>query len=334
MIKKGIGISCAFQGSNTHFGHHDVSSVLLEVSDDNMFLFHVAASDVGQGLESTLLTIVSEAFGELPVERIRWSWPKTSSPDGGVTGASRQTTMTGNAVYNACKKLKQVIDSVVSEMMDVSPSEGFKISGDYVVYSSGQKILLSEVLEQARKEGRKLEVLGEFTAPLTTMIDEQGRGEPINQFGYATCVAEVEVDTETGELKVLNISAYHDAGRIINPIGAESQVEGGIVMGLGYATSEDFIMNGGKHINVGFTNYLIPSVNDSPAPAIKVHFIDSSVPMGELGVKGLAELPNTVIAPAITNAIYNATGARIYSLPASPERIFRAIQEADQEHED
>jgi CO/xanthine dehydrogenase Mo-binding subunit len=332
MIKKGIGISCAAQGSNTHFGHLEVSRVLLEVSDDNRIWFHTAASDVGQGLEATLLIIVSEAFGGLPVERIRWSWPSTNAPDGGVTGASRQTTMTGNALYNACIKLKQVISTVAAEMMDVPP-ESIKFNGDLVTGGSNFQISLPEVLEQARKEGRKLEVLGEFYGPVTTKLDEHGRGQPISQFGYATCVAEVEVDTETGEVKVLSISAYHDSGQIVSRIGAEAQVEGGIVMGLGYATSEEYLTDEGKPVNIGFTNYLIPTVHDSPAPAIKVHFVDNPVPMGKLGVKGLAEIPNSVIAPAITNAIFNATGARITRLPATPERVFRAIQEVEQGYE-
>lgn len=328
MIKKGIGISCAFQGTNTHFNHLDVSRVLLEISDDNTFLFHTAASDVGQGLEATLLTIVSNAFGGLPIEQIRWSWSNTNAPDGGVTGASRQTTMTGNALHNACSELKQMISSVAAEMMDVPP-EQIEFFGDTVKGVSGIQLPLSKVLEQARKEGRKLEALGEFHAPITTKLDEHGKGNAISQFGYATCVVEVEVDTETGEVRVLNISAYHDSGRIISHIGAESQVEGGLVMGLGYAISEEYMTNTGEPVNVGFTNYLIPTVHDSPAPAIKAHFVDNPLSMGKLGVKGLAEVPTTVIAPAITNAIFNATGARITRLPATPERIFRAIQEAE-----
>jgi CO/xanthine dehydrogenase Mo-binding subunit len=332
MLKKGIGISCAFQGTNFHFGHHDVSRVLLEVSDDNFFALHTAASDVGQGLEASLLTIVSDSFGGLPVERIRWTWPSTRYPDGGTTGASRQTTMTGNALYNACLGLKQVLSSVAAEMMDVPP-KSIEFAGEFIIGGSDRKTSLSEVLEQARKEGRKLQILGEFVAPPTTPIDERGKGDPINQFGYATCVAEVEVDTETGEVKVISISAYHDSGRILNLTGAEAQVEGGVVMGLGYATTEDFMMEGGKAVNVGFTNYLIPTVHDSPASAINVHFVENFVPMGKLRVKGLAEIPNTVIAPAITNAIFNATGARVIRLPATPERVFLAIQEAEHGHE-
>jgi nicotinate dehydrogenase medium molybdopterin subunit len=329
MIKRGIGISCALQGSNTHFEHLDESHVLIEVCQDNTFLIKTAASDVGQGLEATLLTIASDAFGGLPVDRIRWSWPSTNAPNGGVTGASRQTTMTGNALFNACAELKRQISTVASEMMDLPP-EAIEFSGEVLRDGTGKEIPLSDVLIQARKEGRQLTAHGEFHAPLTTKLDQYGHGNPISQFGYATYVAEVEVDTDTGEVKVLQVSAYTDAGRIINLIGAEAQIEGGTVMGLGYAITEDYINKNGKPVNVGFTNYLIPTVQDVPANGIKVHFVNDPVSMGELGVKGLAELPTTAFAPAITNAIFNATGARVTQLPATPERVYFAIQEIQQ----
>jgi CO/xanthine dehydrogenase Mo-binding subunit len=333
MIKKGIGISCAFQGTNTHFEHLDESHVLLEITDDNKLLIHTAASDVGQGLEATLLTIASNAFGGLQIERIRWSWPSTNVPDGGVTGASRQTTMTGNALHNACSNLKKAISLVASEMLDVPP-EQVEFNGEFLKAGPNLQIPLSEVLDQARREGRTLAVAGEFHAPITTKIDERGRGNPISQFGYATCVAEVEVDDETGEFKVTKISFYNDAGRIISRTGAEAQIESGVVMGLGYAATEEYITDVGKPVNVGFTNYLIPTVHDSPATDIKVHFLDNPVTMGELGVKGLAEIPTAVIAPAIINAIFNATGARVTKLPATPERVFEAIQNTQQGLED
>lgn len=329
MIKKGIGFSCTLQGSNTHFEHLDESHVLLEVTGENKLMFHTAASDVGQGLEATLLTIVSNAFGGLPVERIGWSWPSTNAPNGGVTGASRQTTMTGNALHLACEELKKVFIQVASEMMDVPPNQ-IEFHGEMISGGLNNQVTLTEVLEQARREGRKLEVHGEFHAPITTKLDEHGQGNPVSQFGYATCVAEVEVDTETGEVKVIKISAYIDAGRIISRTGAEAQIEGGVVMGLGYATTEEYLAQDGKPVNTGFTNYLIPTVHDSPSTAISVHFVDKPVTMGELGVKGLAEIPTAVVAPAITNAIFNATGARIERLPATPERVFAAIQRAHQ----
>lgn len=329
MIAKGIGFSCTLQGTNTHFDHLDVSYVSVEVSDDNILWIHTAASDIGQGLEATLLTIVSDVFDGLPVEHIRWSWANTKAPDGGVTGASRQTTMTGNALYNACVELKEAIISVAAEIMDVHPGQ-IHFEGD-ILKGPSNRLSLVEVFEQARKEGRKLEALGEFHAPITTRLDDQGQGDPISQFGYATCTAEVEVDTETGEVNVLSVSAYHDSGRIINLTGAEAQVEGGVVMGLGYAVTEEFLEKDGKPVNIGFTNYLIPTVHDAPSSTIKSHFINNPVPMGELGVKGLAEIPVAVIAPAIINAIFNATGARVTTLPATPERVFKAIQEAHQE---
>lgn len=325
MIKRGIGFSSAFQGANAHFGHLDISSVLLEVSDDDAFVIHTAASDVGQGLEATLFTIVSDVFGGLPSERVRWTWPTTKSPDGGVTGASRQTSTTGNALLGACQDMRELLRAVASEMLDIHP-ELVRFEGETVRGEKGRQTTLSEVIRQARSEGKDLRVLGQFSPPRTTKVDEHGHGNPINQFGYATCIVEVDVDTETGEVTVLSVSAYHDSGRILHPLGAEAQVHGGVVMGLGYATSEEYITENGKPVNSGFTNYLIPTVFDSGAPEIEVHFVHNPVPMGELGTKGLAEIPNTVIAPAICNAIFNATGAKITHLPATPERVFAALQ--------
>ena len=193
-------------------------------------------------------------------------------------------------------------------------------------------IPLVEVLDQARRENPNLQASGRFSAPPTTAVDEWGKGEPINQFGYATHVAEVEVDTETGEVFVLKISAYHDAGRILHLKGAEGQVEGGIAMGMGFALTEEFLQSQGHPVNVGFTNYLIPTVVD--APEIKSNFVYTEIPMGKLGVKGLAEIPTATIAPAIANAIFDATGARVTCIPATPERVLAAIQEAIPEEVD
>ncbi len=330
MIKKGIGIACAFQGTNYHFGYPDVSNVSLEITENNEFVIHAAASDVGQGLEATLIKIVSDTFGGLRPSRIRWTGSSTREPDAGVTGASRQTTMTGNAVFNAAMNLMDLLRSTACELLDAS-TDKIAFSGEIVTSDTNKQAKLDDVINQARSEGRILNVSAIFKAPSTTAVDEYGKGEPINQFGYATCIAEVEVETETGEVAVTHIRCYSDAGRILHRIGAEGQVEGGVIMGLGYALSENFMMQNGDPVNVGLTNYLIPTIKDSPATEIEAHFIDNPVPMGKLGVKGLAELPNTVIAPAILNAIFNATGARVTTLPATPERVYYAIQELEGE---
>jgi len=167
--------------------------------------------------------------------------------------------------------------------------------------------------------------LAVFQAPLTEPLDDKGQGFGVNQFSYATYIAEVDVDTDTGEVNVLRISAFVDAGKIVRRIGAEMQVEGGIAMGLGHTLTEEFKQRQGWPETDGFTTYLIPTIQDVPLE-ITSDFVDEWAPMGELGAKGLAELVLVPVAPAITNAIYDAVGVRITELPATPERVLMALK--------
>jgi CO/xanthine dehydrogenase Mo-binding subunit len=326
MKKRGIGYACSAQGVNYHFGHEDSSSVELSVKKDNTLLIRTAASDIGQGLEAALIHIVSVSFNGFPAGKIAWDGSNTLAPAAGGTGASRQTTITGNALYRACENLKSLLRSVASEQLDCHPDK-LEFRGEEI-QANGKSILLLQLFEKAREQGFKLAVNRSFTAPMTTALSEDGKGFPINQFGYATQIAEVEVDTVTGEVTVIRIEAFHDSGTILNPIGASGQVEGACVMGMGFTLYEDYILSQGKPVNVGFTNYLIPSLAD--APDIRVHFLSLPAPFGEIGVKGLAEAPTTTVAPAITNAIFNATGGRITHLPATPERILAVLDESQE----
>ncbi len=324
MKKRGIGFACSAQGVNYHFGHEDTARVELRVLNNQSLLIRTAASDLGQGLEAALINIASISLNGFPTDKIHWEGSNTESPEAGGTGASRQTTITGNALNQACENLKALIRSVAAEILDCPP-ERIQIVGESVS-AAGKSIPISDVFEKARQMGMVLNVSGSFTAPQTTALSENGQGFPINQFGYATHIVELEVDTITGEVTVLKIEAFHDSGTILNPIGAAGQVEGACVMGMGFALFEDYILAEGKPINVGFTNYLIPSLAD--APEIQVHFVNFPSPIGTLGVKGLAEAPTTTVAPAIANAICDATGARVTHLPATPDRILAALDKA------
>jgi CO/xanthine dehydrogenase Mo-binding subunit len=324
MKKRGIGFACSAQGVNYHFGHEDVSIVQLLVDNDNTLRIRTAASDLGQGLEAILINIASVSLNGFPPEKIRWEGSNTTSPDAGSTGASRQTTLTGNALHQACEHLSSLIRSIAAEHFDCSP-DSIEIHGENVL-SNDEIIPLSEIFAQARDLGMSLEVTGSFKAPMTTPLSEDGTGFPINQFSYAAHVVELEVDTITGEVAVLSVKAFHDAGTILNPIGAAGQVEGACVMSMGFALFEEYILAEGKPVNIGFTNYLIPSLMDTPD--IQVNFLSYPASFGDLGVKGLAEAATPTIAPAIANAIFNAIGVRVTHLPATPDRVLSAIKEA------
>jgi CO/xanthine dehydrogenase Mo-binding subunit len=321
MKKRGIGFACSAQGANYHFGHEDKATAELRVLPDDTLLIRSAASDLGQGLEAVLVNIASLALDGYPADRIRWEGSNTGAPEAGGTGASRQSTVTGNALYQACENLKELMRPVAAELLNCPPAD-IRFEGG-TMGGGGAAIPLHEVFQAAREMGMALAVQGSYTAPRTTELSPDGKGFPVNQFGYGAHIAEVEVDTVTGEVAVLEVRAFHDAGTVLNPIGAAAQVEGATVMGMGFALFEDYLLSQGKPVNAGFTNYIIPSVSDMPQ--IDVHFLDYPATFGRLGVKGLAEAPTTTIAPAIINAICEATGVRITHLPATPERVLDAL---------
>jgi len=162
--------------------------------------------------------------------------------------------------------------------------------------------------------------------PETLALDpETGQGKPFGTYVYATQIAEVDVDDETGEVEVVRIVASHDCGTAINPMLVEGQVEGGVAMGIGFALEEEMLFDAnGRHINPNLTNYIMPTSLDTPD--IEVDIVDSYDPTGPFGAKGVGEPTLVPTAAAIGNAIYDAVGVRITSLPATAEKVFKALQ--------
>jgi CO/xanthine dehydrogenase Mo-binding subunit len=156
------------------------------------------------------------------------------------------------------------------------------------------------------------------------MDPETGQGKPFSTYVYATQIAEVEVDTETGQVDVLRVVAAHDCGTAINPMLVEGQVQGGVAMGLGFALSEEMVFENGVQANPGLTDYLLPTMSDMPP--VDVVIVDNYDPTGPFGAKGVGEPTLVPTAAAVLNAIYDAVGVRLYSLPATPEKVLRALQ--------
>jgi nicotinate dehydrogenase medium molybdopterin subunit len=330
MKSRGIGFGSGWQGANYHFGHPDISTVQIELGDDLIFRVGVAAADLGQGIPETTSLIVSKALGDIPLDQIVMIDPDTAAtPDGGATGASRQTTITGNAALKAARNMLDLLKKIASELLTTAPS-AVSFTSDAFQGQGDETVSLAEVVQEARKIGYPLIVTGSFRGEPTEALDEKGQGFGVNQFSYATYIAEVEVDTETGQIDVLRVSTFIDAGRIIRRKGAEMQVEGGVVMGLGHTLTEEFKQKGGWPQTKDFTTYLIPTIFDKPL-RITSDFIDEPVGYGDLGVKGMAELVLVPVAPAIINAIYDAVGVYVTELPATPERILMTLKKAKKE---
>jgi len=157
------------------------------------------------------------------------------------------------------------------------------------------------------------------------MQDKTNRGNVSAAYTWACQIVEVEVDTETGIVRLRNVWSTHDVGKVINQLGIEGQIQGGVIMGAGYALTEDLIIEQGKVLNPSFADYKVFTATE--IPDIDIGLIETDDPEGPYGAKGIGEAPIVPMAPAVANAVYNAIGIRFTKLPMTPERVLRALKE-------
>jgi CO/xanthine dehydrogenase Mo-binding subunit len=263
---------------------------------------------------------VAEVLG-LSLEDIRITSADTAMtpPDMG-TYSSRVTVAAGNAALKAARAAKQEIFRVVAKKMEANPDDLVAAERRIFVKGSPDAFMPFEEainLYQMENEGAPLVVKGSYNSP--------DKMSPTYSFG--AYVAEVEVDLRTGEVQVLRMTAGHDCGQPLNPMSVEGQVEGCIVMGMGYALSENLSLEGGQTLNPSFLGYRAPAANQ--APEIIIHHVISRDPEGPFGAKETGEGSLDPTIPAIANAIYNAIGVRIKDLPITPEKILRELKKKE-----
>ncbi|MEW5786064.1 MAG: molybdopterin cofactor-binding domain-containing protein [Bacillota bacterium] len=331
MKKRGIGIAC-MQYSNGGTAYPNPSAMFVKINEDGSAVILAGATDVGQGSTTVLTQMAAEALG-LPLDKVSVICADTKmTPFDFGTVASRLTYIAGKALLNACR-------DVLDTLLDVAGKE-LKVNKDSLVAKNGLIFMdgypaLNMTIQEAALKSYKIYGIppmgkGSFN-PLTTFVDsEQGQGKPFDVFVYAAQVAEVEVDTETGVVEVLKLYAAHDCGRPINPGMAEGQVYGGIHMGFGYAVMEEILWReDGRMINPQLTDYMIPTALDMPE--LVCDLITDPEPTGPFGAKGIGEPSLLPTAPAILNAIYDAVGIRLYSLPVTAEKVFWALKEKERQ---
>ena len=216
MKKRGTGFACIYMGAMYRFGLLDQASAQITVTQNGGLLLTSASAALGQGFHMTMAMLVSEEFGGLALDQIDVILTDTAlGPDGGITAASRQTTMTGRAVYDAASSLAAKLKLQASEMLDTPPEQLVWKDGLLIdSWDPEKSISLTELALEADRIGLVLTVQGSFTAPSTTPLDpETGQGgTPINSFSYATTIADVEVDCETGQVQVLRLTSVHEFG--------------------------------------------------------------------------------------------------------------------------
>jgi len=329
MKKQGRGIATIMFGFGYGEGFPDHSIASAEIEDGGMILIRTAAADVGQGVLTTLTQIAAEVLKVKPgVIRII-PGDTHLTKNSGSTSATRQTFFTGNAVKEASEGLLSNIYHYAS-IEFISNHAELEIKDGYIFRNDNPKNKLSywQLAERVKEKEGNLKAEASFFPHTDKPDPKTGQGEKVYvAYTFVTQVIEVEVDTDTGIVEVLNAYTAADIGKAINPKNVEGQIEGGTVQGIGMALMEEQVIKEGITLNSDLTGYLIPTSMDTP------HFdsrlVENEDSEGPFGAKGIGEPATIATAPAIANAIYDAIGVRIFDLPITPEKILKALKEKE-----
>ncbi len=288
--RNGIGLAVALKNVGFSFGYQEKCWARVELqgaAEIETATVYIGSAEVGQGSHTVIRQMAAEAL-KLPLERVHLVAADTSTSPGssGTVSASRMTFMAGNAVRGAA----------------------------------------AAALERWRAEERPAVAEHTYLAPKTTPFDpETGHGVPNLAYGYVAQAVEVEVDSETGQLRVLRVVCADDVGKAINPQLVEGQIEGGVAQAVGWATCENFIVEGGRVMTPHLSTYLIPTVADVPERVESV-IVEHPDPRGPWGARGMGEMPFIPLAPALVAAVHDATGVWFDELPLTPERVLHGLR--------
>jgi CO/xanthine dehydrogenase Mo-binding subunit len=297
----GIGLALAWHGAGfTGSGEVKLASVAsIELTDEGRIRILTASTEMGQGTKTIFPQLVADTLG-VDIDEVEIAPQDTAIvPDSGPTVASRTAMVVGGLLIKAARRLRETVEAATGRPFAASYREHAAANG---------ALRIDERFEPY---------------PGVGFDDETYRGDAYPAFGWAGCVAEVDVDLDTGEVGVRDVVAVDDVGRVIHPVLAEGQVEGGTLQAVGYATIEEIKLRDGRYLNDRLATYIIPTSLD--APRITSILVEAPFAGAPHGAKGVGELPMDVGAPAVVAAIHDATGAWIAELPATPERIIAAL---------
>lgn len=289
--KRGLGFACSYKNVGFSFGGAEQCWATIELQGgaevESATLYH-AGADCGQGAHTVFTQVAAEAL-HLPIEKIHLIVSDTATtPNSGSASASRMTFMAGNAIKGAAEA----------------------------------------ALEKWQFEERPARATYQYRPPATTPFDPQnGKSEPNFAYGYVAEAVEVEVDVETGQVKILRVFCADDVGQAINPQQVQGQIEGAVVQAAGYALMENFIQRDGQTLTRTLSTYLIPTILDIPG-AVEAVIIEDADPIGPYGARGMGEMPYLPLTPAIVAAVQDATGVWFNQFPLTPERVLDGLEEA------
>jgi CO/xanthine dehydrogenase Mo-binding subunit len=328
---KGIGIAAVNYPTGMNLGG-DPSQALIHATTTGNFVISLSSTDLGQGLKTVIAQIGAEALG-IPFENVLIDTADTDTgPHCMGTFASRATHRVGNAVIQAAQEARKILLEVAADELEASPEDletdgqgNIRIKG-----SPGRSVSVVEVALAAHfKYGRTISGRGIFMKPKSDVDPETGKMDPDSTEAHACTVAEVEVDTETGEVTVLSLKSAYEVGRQVNPALVEGQIRGGSFMGMAHALYETTYpyYPDIDHMPGGFSEYVLPG--PAELPVIESVVLEYPSVNGPYGVKGVGEMTANSPIPAIVNAIYKAIGVRLTELPITPEKVLRGLEEKE-----
>ena len=330
MKKRGRGIGCNLYGVGYGFSRPDHAAATVEVGDDGTVLILSGGCDMGQGANTVMCQIAAEALG-VPYENVRIvSSDTAATPDSLCSSASRQTFVGGKAVQMAAEGAKKHMLDYAAVLLNCTPEE-LEVKKNVVFSTKDPSITMPfpELASRCHLDGKQFMDFAWYDNTTADVDHDTNQGDAYATYIFATQVADVEVDTETGDITVLRVGAAHDCGIAINPMMVEQQVEGAVVQGMGYGMMEEYILDKGRTKTPGFNKFLIPTSMD--APDIYPIIVESDVGRGPYGAKGVGEGAIIPTAVAVVNAVYDAIGIRFYDLPITPEKVLAALEAKEKE---
>jgi xanthine dehydrogenase D subunit len=314
-VRRGVGYAVTYKNVAFSEGFDDYSTARVQVQvvgGTPVVVIHTAAAEVGQGL----VTIEQQICrSELGIDNVVVHPKNTEVGSGGSTSASRQTYMTGGAVKLACEAVRERIFELAAKNLERTGTDWSLVDGNIVserdgVVASLVDVIGDETIEETREHHHR---------PTQELDPETGQGFAHVQYSFSAHRAVVDVDVDLGQVKVVELACVQDVGRALNPSAVIGQIQGGSTQGMGLAVMEEIIVKDGKIRNPSFTDYLIPTILDTPPMPIEV--IENADPHAPYGLRGVGEAPTISSGPAVTAAIRDATGLALTRVPVRPEHI-------------
>jgi xanthine dehydrogenase molybdenum-binding subunit len=315
-LRRGWGMGCEMHGSSAYPGIKEQGNAIVKMNEDGTAVLLTGAAGLGTGAHTALAQIVAEELG-LPFEHVSVVHGDTDIVPWDIGAfASHTTFMVGRAAQIAAGEVKRQLLKRAGEQLEVAAEDLEIRDGTISVRGvAGRRITVRECM------GPKLGI------PAANLVGN-GTYTPTKSYSFAAHFAEVQVDTATGQIDVLQVVPVHEVGKVVHPIAAAGQIEGGIQQGIGHTLTEDYVVDPatGRSLNAGFVDYKMPLSMDMP-PIRTILLETAPDPGGPYGAKGIGEDPIIAIGPAIANAVYDAIGVRFRHFPITPEQVLAALRE-------